>query len=546
MNRESRVFGPARTLALIAALLMACGAARAQVPVDDEGNPIGTSVPGARVENPTHAEALLTSAELEELVGPVALYPDDLLAIVLPASTYPLEIVQAARFLDQLETDPDLEPDEAWDDSVVALLNYPEVLRMMNDDIDWTWRLGQAVVDQQTDVIAAVESFRDRAYAAGNLRSDRYQMVTRTDDVIEIEPVNDDVIYVPYYEPSRVVVYSPTPAYYYYPRPYPVYYYPYPVGHYYLTDGFFWGVTTAFRIGWWHDYLHVYHHSYHGHPYYGRHYYGSYWRRPSLSIHYNWYVNNHVHVSRDRHRHGDYWRPRYRSGARPVTRVTNNYYYSDRSGSERSRRRGRDHVDRSYRDQRRDGTGHSGRSRPRITAGNGSGRNPATTGRAPGRDPVSRGHASRAGSLRAATDRGRGAVATTRRDGSNRADVRPRRLEPAYGGRPAVTDRTATRRTVRGSTRPPRASDAAVGRAAPSRVLGGGDRAASRPAVRERAPARSTARRSDVAPPQRSAARQSRPVVANQAAAAPARKSAAERTGAKRSREGSRRRKHRQ
>ncbi len=72
---------------------------------------------------------------------------------------------------------------------------------MLNDDLDWTFRLGEAVVAQQTDVIQAIEAFRDRAYAAGNLKSDEFQVITNDDGVIEISPAQEDVIYVPYYEP---------------------------------------------------------------------------------------------------------------------------------------------------------------------------------------------------------------------------------------------------------------------------------------------------------------------------------------------------------
>ncbi len=174
---------------------------------------------------------VFSSSEIEELIGPIALYPDDLLAIVLPASTYPLQIVEAARFLEALEADSSLQPDEDWDDSIVALLNYPEVIELLNEDLDWTWRLGEAVVAQQADVIAAIESFRDRAYAAGNLESDDYQIVSHEGSSIQITPVEEDVIYVPYYEPEEVVVYQPRRVYYYYPRSYPVYYYPYPSHH---------------------------------------------------------------------------------------------------------------------------------------------------------------------------------------------------------------------------------------------------------------------------------------------------------------------------
>lgn len=309
----------------------------AQVPVDEDGNPLGSyelqdSGNSAGDEGGDVIEPL-SATELEDLVGPVALYPDDLLAIVLPASTYPLEIVQAARFLELLEEDSSLEPDEEWDDSIVALLNYPDVIRMLDEDIDWTWRLGEAVINQQNEVIAAVESFRDRAYAAGNLKTDEHQKVSYDDEgVLEIVPVSEELIYVPYYEPAEVVVYQPRPVYYYYPDPYPVYYYPYPTG-YRFRSGYFWGVTTAFSIGWSNHYLHVYHPSYWGHPYYGRYYYGHYYRRPSINVYNNWYVNNSYSSPRYRYRDGDYWRSRNRSGSNQNVR---NYHYAP-NGSRNSR-----------------------------------------------------------------------------------------------------------------------------------------------------------------------------------------------------------------
>jgi len=315
-----------RALLLLLSLALGSAVAVAQVPVDGNGNPTGSYRVADSVDNAAGDAELLSPAELEELVGPIALYPDDLLAIVLPASAYPLEIVQAARFLEALENDPSLEPDEDWDDSVVALLNYPDVVRMMDDDIDWTWRLGEAVLAQQAELIAAVEAFRDRAYAAGNLRSDDKQNVSVDDGVIEIVPVDDEIIYVPYYEPAEVVVYQPRTVYYYYPEPYPVYYYPYPAG-YHFHSGFFWGVTTAFTIGWPNHYLHVYHPSYWGHPYYGRYYYGHYYRRPSITVYNTWYVNGNHYAPTYRYRDGDYWRPRARAGARQYEpRVVNHHY----------------------------------------------------------------------------------------------------------------------------------------------------------------------------------------------------------------------------
>ena len=290
-----------------AMLLLVPALSLAQVPVDDDGNVIGKYESQSNI-TPIVDDGVprLSYAELQDLVGPIALYPDDLLAIVLPASAYPLQVVEASRFLKALEIDPTLQPDANWDDSIVALINYPEVVALLNEDLDWTLRLGEAVVAQQTDVVAAIEGFRDRAYAAGNLKSDDYQTVSNDDGIISISPVAEDVIYVPYYEPARVVYVQPRPAYYYYPRAYPVYYYPYAANHHF-DRGFFWGVTTAFSIGWMSDSLHVHHHSYYGHPYYGRTYWNDGWyRRPSISVYNTTYINNNVHGNR--HGNGDRWR----------------------------------------------------------------------------------------------------------------------------------------------------------------------------------------------------------------------------------------------
>ncbi|MCZ6890135.1 MAG: DUF3300 domain-containing protein [Gammaproteobacteria bacterium] len=230
----------------------------------------------------------LSRVELEALVARIALYPDDLLSIVLPASTYPLQIVQAARFLKALDDKPGLEPSDDWDDSIVALLNYPEALELMDSDLDWTWKLGAAVLTQQAEVIAAVGDFRVRARLAGNLRSDEHQTVVLLDDgTIEIRLADPEVIYVPYYEPSQVTVaspYLPRTEYHYYSRGYPVYYYPYASDHVF-SSGFFWGVTSAFSIGWRTHHLRVHHDGYRGHPYNGHRYHNAhYYRRPHVSL----------------------------------------------------------------------------------------------------------------------------------------------------------------------------------------------------------------------------------------------------------------------
>jgi hypothetical protein len=136
---------------------------------------------------------LLSPEELDEVVGPIALYPDDLIAIVLPASTFPLDIVKAARFLAKREKNPKLEPSKEWDPSVLGLLNYPEVIKLMNDDLDWTWKLGTAVIDQQKDVMDAIQHFRQRAKAAGNLESGEQQIIVEEKETIIIQSASPEV-----------------------------------------------------------------------------------------------------------------------------------------------------------------------------------------------------------------------------------------------------------------------------------------------------------------------------------------------------------------
>ena len=232
----------------LALIVLAFAALEVRSEAASEGILIASGTVWENAESTTDGYLDLSADELVDLVSPIALYPDDLLAIVLPAATYPLEIVQAVRFLEKLQKDGDQTPDEDWDESVVALINYPEVVTLLSEDLDWTWQLGQAVLNQQGDVLSAVEHFRGQAYAAGNLLSDEYKVVEVIDDTIEIDTADPEVIYVPYYEPEEVVVYQNTSVYHYYDRPYPVYYYPYPAG-YNFYSGWFWGVTSAYSIG---------------------------------------------------------------------------------------------------------------------------------------------------------------------------------------------------------------------------------------------------------------------------------------------------------
>ena len=215
-----------------------------------------------------------TKAQLQELVGPIALYPDDLIGIILPATTNPIQLVQAVQFLDEHKHEPELTPDENWEDSIIALLNYPEVLRLLDENLDWTVKLGEAVITQQDDVMDAIQQFRKRANSAGNLVSDDKQIVIKDEDSIQITPADPQVIYVPDYEPERVVVRHYGPVLDYYPIGYPVYYYPY-APDYRFSTSFFWGVSTAFVIGWNTHNLYSYRYNHHRHPYFGSNFYAN-------------------------------------------------------------------------------------------------------------------------------------------------------------------------------------------------------------------------------------------------------------------------------
>ncbi len=134
--------------------------------------------------------------------------------------------------------------------AVKSLLNYPEVVKSMSADLDWTSDLGEAVVEDQGAVLEAIQVFRRKTQSAGNLKSDDKQTVVAEKEVIKIVPSDPQVIYVPQYNPTTVVVYGGYSSWGYYPAPYPVYYYPYPPGAA-LATGLIWGaaITAAWRGG---------------------------------------------------------------------------------------------------------------------------------------------------------------------------------------------------------------------------------------------------------------------------------------------------------
>ncbi len=193
-------------------------------------------------------DANFSKQQLDQMLAPIALYPDDLLTNVLMASTYPLDVVQAARWRKEganskLKGDKLAKALEAkdWDPSIKALVQFPDVLESMSEKLEWTQKLGDAFLAQQDEVMDQIQYLRNKADDTGHLKSSKQQTVTKeANDVIVIEPASSDVVYVPVYEPS--VVYGP----WWYPE-YPPYYWPYPGAAY--VNGYYLGCWDCDRGG---------------------------------------------------------------------------------------------------------------------------------------------------------------------------------------------------------------------------------------------------------------------------------------------------------
>jgi Protein of unknown function (DUF3300) len=145
----------------------------------------------------------LGDAELDQLLGPIALYPDPLVAQILPASTLPTQIVLADRYVSD-GGDPNQVYQQSWDASVQALVHYPEVLKWLDDNLDWTTEVGQAFLNQQQAVMESIQRLRQSAVNFGNLQSTPQQQVVNDGGDIEIVPADPEVIYVPVYQPAQV------------------------------------------------------------------------------------------------------------------------------------------------------------------------------------------------------------------------------------------------------------------------------------------------------------------------------------------------------
>jgi len=301
---------------------------------------------------PKDASAPLGNEQIEQLVAPIALYPDALVAQILMASTYPLEVVQAARWSKDnpkvtgkaLEDAMQKQP---WDPSVKSLTATPQVLAMMNEKLDWTQKLGDAFLANQKDMLDGVQRLRKKALDAGNLKTGKEQKVTTEQEgnitIIKIEPANPEVVYVPVYNPT--VVYGPWP----YPA-YPPYYY-YPPAY---AGGVFFAFSVGIVIGsaWWG---------------------GCHWGGGNVYINHNTYNN----FNRTNIKTGDWQhRPEHRKGVEYRDPGSREKFGGQRPGVDtREAYRGRDGAGPSTADRQRDAAG----ARDRPTAG--------TSDRAGGRQP---------------------------------------------------------------------------------------------------------------------------------------------------------------
>lgn len=232
----------------------------------------------------TTSDPIFTRAELDQMLAPIALYPDTVLSHILIAATYPLEVVQADRWA---RANRHLDPEaavnaaalEGWDPSVAALVAFPDILARMSDDLTWTQNLGDAFLADEERMMDAIQNLREKAYASGNLKKMKHVKVHRENQIIIIEPAKERVVYVPYYD-TRVVYGnwwwdSYPPVYWHAPSTYV------------QIGGFFWGPRITLGHSFFFSSVHWpqrrivvidYHNHKHPHFYSGRkiaHYHGA-------------------------------------------------------------------------------------------------------------------------------------------------------------------------------------------------------------------------------------------------------------------------------
>jgi hypothetical protein len=252
------------------------------------------AVAGQSGEQAPAATAQQSPEELQQLVAPIALYPDALVAQILAASTYPTEIVEADRWMQsnsglqgkQLAKEVNKQP---WDPSVKALTQFPSVLANMDKNLSWTSSLGDAYVNQEQDVMDAVQVMRRRAQSAGNLSTNPQETITTQGQDIAIDPVDPELVYVPQYDPWIV-----------YGAPLAVWpgWYPYP-GLYLAGPGI--GFGFCFELGFFGGYG------------WGWHHWGFDWHRHAVIYNHNTYIShsrtfvnrNNFHYSRANFNHSN-------------------------------------------------------------------------------------------------------------------------------------------------------------------------------------------------------------------------------------------------
>jgi hypothetical protein len=202
------------TTALVGTLAGALTLTPASGLAQDTITPLAPSQAALPTAAPPAAAPVFNQAQLQSMLAPIALYPDPLLSTVLMAAAYPDEVAAADQWIHD-PANAGLQGDALnaalapidWDPSVKSLAPFPQVLDTMAQHMDWTQQLGQAFVLQQSDVMNAVQSLRERAQADGNLRSSPQLAVNSSGGVITIEPANPAIVYVPMYDPA--VVYGP-------------------------------------------------------------------------------------------------------------------------------------------------------------------------------------------------------------------------------------------------------------------------------------------------------------------------------------------------
>jgi Protein of unknown function (DUF3300) len=248
----------ARMLASLLSLVLVCTtlpqnlwayqdqSAQDQTP-QDQSAPAAAPAPGQAAAAPAYTQQ--TADQLQQLVAPIALYPDSLVAQILAASTFPEQVVEADRWV---QAHPDLKgtdlgnavDQQPWDPSIKALAAFPSVLGNMDKNLSWTSSLGDAYYNQQEDVMNAVQVMRRKAEDSGNLKSTPQQTVTEKDSAIDIEPTDPDVVYVPAYDPWLVYGYPVVawPGWY----PYPGIWF----GGPYLSFGLGFGIGWYGGFGW--------------------------------------------------------------------------------------------------------------------------------------------------------------------------------------------------------------------------------------------------------------------------------------------------------